>query len=451
MAALTPSLTPPGPGSWRAIRALRRDRRRFMLQAATQYGGIVSVRLPLVGHPIYLLSDPAYIRHVLVDNWRNYRKGFSPQKLWYGNSIGVADGEHHLRQRRLMQPMLHRQRVTIYADVITNLTEAQLDAWLPGLQPDIYQEILDLASRIISACIFGAQTPELDSLRESVNILVDTTSKLDIFPLGRRLQAFLPRFRRNQAYQNKANAQIFDLIARRRQEPGQGEDLLGMLLRSVYDDGSRMDDQTVRNELVNLFIAGHKTTTLVVVWALYLLARHPLIHHQLVEELDRELQGQPMRLADRPNLPYLHNVIAETLRMYPPVWHLHPRVAIHDDEIGGYPVPAGTTLLLVPGVMHHHPRYWERPDAFQPERFDEAHTPRPDRFVYFPFGAGLHLCLGEPLAWMEAEFILSAILTRFQLQPASAKAVGLGRFPLNRPDAPIPLLFTARSQVGDPT
>lgn len=446
MSPLT-GLTPPGPARRQALRAIARDRRRFMLEAAVQYGGVVNVRIPLIGHAVYLLGDPAYIQHVLVDNWRNYRRGVSPQKVWYGNSVGVADGEYHLRQRRLMQPMLHRQRVTVYADLIADLTAAQLAAWEPGLQPDIYKEILDLASRIICACIFGAQTPELDSLRECVNILVETTSKLDIFPLGRRLQAFLPRYRRNLGYQREANAQIFDLIARRRQEPGDGQDLLDMLLRSEYDDGTGMDDQTIRNELVNLFVAGHKTTTLAVIWALYLLARHPLIQNKLAAELDRVLQGRPLTLADRPNLPYLHNVISETLRMYPPVWHLHARVAIQDDEIGGYPVPAGTTLLLVPGVMHYHPHHWESPDAFRPERFDEAHTPRPNRFVYFPFGIGLHLCLGEPLAWMEAEYILSAILTRFRVQLASDKVIVPGRSLLNRPDSPMALLFSARSQT----
>jgi cytochrome P450 len=184
------------------------------------------------------------------------------------------------------------------------------------------------------------------------------------------------------------------------------------------DNDNLMNDKQLRDEIVTLFIAGHETTALALSWTLYLLSQHPDVENCLRKELDVVLAGRTPTLIDLPKLTYLRKVLDESMRLYPPGW-LTERKAITDDEIGGYRIPAGTTLAITQYVTHRHPQFWDEPTKFDPERFTPQRSSGRPRYAYFPFGGGPRQCIGKNLATLETQLVLAMIVQRcrFHLTP----------------------------------
>jgi cytochrome P450 len=176
-----------------------------------------------------------------------------------------------------------------------------------------------------------------------------------------------------------------------------------------------MTDQQLRDEVITLLLAGHETTANTLTWAWYLLSQNPQAAERLRGELSTVLHGRPPGIEDLPALPYARSVIQEALRLYPPAWIISRR-AEQDDEIGGYPIPAGTVVSLSPYVMHRHPRFWPSPAAFDPDRFSPAQAEGRPAYAYFPFGGGPRLCIGRDFAMQEALLILATVAQRFDLR-----------------------------------
>lgn len=204
-------------------------------------------------------------------------------------------------------------------------------------------------------------------------------------------------------------------IIRDRRESGQDTgDLLSMLLATQYEDGSRMTDQQVRDEVMTMFLAGHDTTALAMTWTWYLLSQHPEVEAKLVEELQTVLDGREPTFADLPRLPYTDMVVKESLRLYPPVWAMG-RLANTDSEIGGYSIPKGSFILISQWVMHRDPRYFDSPEVFNPDRWADGLAQRLPTYAYFPFGGGPRVCIGKSFAQMEAVLLLATIAQKFRL------------------------------------
>jgi cytochrome P450 len=193
-------------------------------------------------------------------------------------------------------------------------------------------------------------------------------------------------------------------------------DLLSMLMKA-RDPGTDqgMDETQWRDEVLTLLFAGHETTAAALAWTWALLAQHPHVQARLHQEVVAVLGGRTPTSTDLPNLPYTKRVIEEALRLYPPTW-ITARTPLEDDEIGGYAIPAGSVVLLSPYVMHRHPRFWEAPTVFDPERFTPARAVGRPRYAYFPFGGGPRQCLGKHFALQEAQLIVAMVAQRYRLQ-----------------------------------
>jgi cytochrome P450 len=209
---------------------------------------------------------------------------------------------------------------------------------------------------------------------------------------------------------------MFKMIRERRTAgPSDRSDLLSRLLCAEDEQGRKMSDTELRDELLTLFLAGHETTALTLSYTFYLLATHTDVEAELHAELDRVLADRPPSVGDVPALHFAENVIKESMRMYPPAWTLG-REATEDVEIGGYPIKKGAQVLMAQWVVHRDSRFWPEPERFRPSRWDEEQTKQLPRCAYFPFGDGPRVCIGNNFAMMEAVLLLTAIARRFRLE-----------------------------------
>jgi cytochrome P450 len=403
------------------------------IRKAAQYGPVA--RLRLANEYVFLLTEPEDIKHVLVDNNKNYIKSRGVQilKRVLGDGLLTAEGDFWRRQRRLIQPAFHRSRIAAYATVMVDYTARHLADWRHGEQRDIHEEMMRLTMEIVTKCLFDADIrDEAPQLGQAISWLVEGFDFRRIGPIGE----FLDRFDRKRQRLFEENLQvldrmIYDIIEQRRASGEDRGDLLSMLLHAQDEEAAegeetRMTDKQVRDEAITLFSAGHETTANALSWAFYLLAQYPDVETRLHDELDRVL-GQPPHgrlptLDDLPNLPYTRQVFAESMRVYPPAWIIG-RQAVGEDNISGCRVPPGRVIFMSQYATHHDARFWPEPEKFIPERFaPEAVKERP-KFAYFPFGGGPRLCIGEPFAWMEGHLVLAAIAHRYRLHLAPGQIV----------------------------
>ena len=207
---------------------------------------------------------------------------------------------------------------------------------------------------------------------------------------------------------------LYRIISERRASGRDAGDLLSMLLSAQDEDGSRMTDRQLRDETITLFLAGHETTASTLSWTWWLLARHPAVQAKLHAELDAVLGDRAPTLDDLPKLRYTGHVITESLRLYPAAWGM-ARLAVEDHEIAGYAVTKGMGVAMAQWVVHRDPRWYDAPEEFRPERWEDDLLKRLPRFAYFPFGGGPRQCIGNAFALMEAALILATIARKFRL------------------------------------
>jgi cytochrome P450 len=396
----------------------------FSQEMRNRYGDVVSV--PTLMGRLTLVFHPDGVRRVLQENHLNYNKNIPDYRilsLVLGNGLLTNDGESWLQQRRLMQPAFHRDRVAAFGTLITEATTAWLNqletaqAIGSGRPLDIPQEMSRLTLSIVCKALFGADLPA--EALERVSRALTTANHLlsEAFYLPGILSLPTPQRHRLREARGELHAVVDTIIQQRRalgEQRGRG-DLLAMLLDARdAETGVGMSDQQLRDEILTLLLAGHETTANTLSWTLYLLAQHPDIAANLQSEYRRVLQGRPPRMDDLPHLSLTRMVIEESMRLYPPAWALGRR-ALAEDEIGGHTIPKGAYVLVFQYVTHRHPDFWERPDAFDPERFAAERATGRHRYAYFPFGGGPRLCIGNQFALIEARLILATFLSRYPL------------------------------------
>ncbi|MCI0703417.1 MAG: cytochrome P450 [Planctomycetia bacterium] len=408
---------PPGPkgtligGSLAEFNTNRLD---FFLRLAREYGDLASFRLG--PHRMFFPSHPDLIEQVLVTDAKHYVKHFGARvyKPVLGNGLVTSEGDFWLRQRRLSQPAFLKNRVLTYAPVMSNLTCAMLARWRPGQRVDIGYEFNGVTSAIALKTLFGLD--DVGDREEFVNSLRNTFDLLslrfrDLIPIP--LWVPTPRNIRTRRAIAHLRRVVDGFIAagRARKEPG--DDLLSRLVSARDEDGSRMTDQQLRDEAMTLYLAGHETTALTLTWSWYLLATHPDAEAKLVEEWSRVLGGRSPTPDDLHKLPYTDAVIAEAMRVYPPVY-LIGREATCDLELGGYRVKKGTTIFMSQWVSHRDPRYFADPEKFYPERWLDGLAKRIPKYAYYPFGGGPRVCIGNTFALMEAAILLATVGQRYK-------------------------------------
>jgi cytochrome P450 len=396
-----PDRYPPGPDATllHAIRSTVRQQQNrlgYLIDVAQTYGDIVHFHTGL--RHIYLLNDPNAVHSVLVEQ-----------------GLLSIDGELHQHERRLAQPAFHHKRVEAYADVMVEHTLRVINQWRDGQTYAIDQEMMKITLGIVAKTLFNADvTDDAETVGRAMTIL--QAGVIRYFRSFIHLPRWLPtpQNRIEQQAIDSLDKIIFKIIAERRASGEDKGDLLSMLLLATDDDGSHLNIQQVRDEVITLFVAGHETTANSLMWTWYLVAQHPEVWAKLKAEVDTVLAGRRATLQDVARLPYTAMVFNEALRLYPPAWVI-TREAIADVTIGGYTLKPGHVVVTSPYIMHRHSRYFPDPQTFRPERFADGWEKTIPRFAYFPFSGGPRVCMGQSFALMEATLILATIAQHFEL------------------------------------
>jgi cytochrome P450 len=316
---------------------------------------------------------------------------------------------------------------------MTGAIERAAATWRPGQVRNVHEDMMAVTLNIVAETLFGADvSADAGHIGQIISELMEEFGR--IVGLAARFQppAWVPTptNRRFRASAHKVDQVILGIIdARRRklsrQPEGESEDdLLSLLIRARDEDGSAMTDAQVRDEAVTLFLAGHETTALALTYSLYLLATHPDCQARLADELGQVLGGRAPGLGDLESLKYTDAVVLEAMRLYPPAWVM-ARQALTDVEIGGFHFRKGAEFVMSPWVLHHDPRNFQAPEAFQPARWQGDLAQRLSRFAYFPFGGGPRVCIGNRFAMMEAKLVLAAAIQRFRFEVTPETALTL--------------------------
>jgi cytochrome P450 len=409
-------LIPPGPkGHFLSghLPELRRDLLGFYLRCARDYGDCTTLRFGI--KRIFFVNHPLLIEQVLHS--RNFTKHYALRmnRLLLGNGLLTSEGDFWLRQRRLIQPVFQRERILSYAPDMTAHTERQIDSWRDDEERDLHAEMRKLTLAIAAKTLFGADvTGQSEAVGRALHDAMGTFSQRFFRVIRIPESVPTPGNLRIRKAIRRLDAILYGLINQRRAE-GKQDDLLSILLHARHEsDGSGMTDQQLRDEAMTLFLAGHETTALALAWGWYLLAQHPDAVEKLQAELRQVLGGRAPTAADLPNLLYTDMIVQEVMRLYPPAYAIG-RQAIRACTIGGYPVPAGGTILMSQWVVHRDPRYFDNPERFYPERWADGLAKRLPRYAYFPFGGGQRVCIGNTFALMELPLVLATIAQRFRL------------------------------------
>jgi cytochrome P450 len=394
-----------------------RDPIAFFRNLARTYGDIAAYRMG--GEQMYFVNDPQHVKDILVTHNKSFMKGRGLQraKRVLGEGLLTSEGATHLRQRRLMQPAFHRDRIAGYGQTMVSHADRLRSGWVDGRALDIAAEMNRLTLSIVGKTLFDADV-ESQALEvgDALTGVMDTfwMMMLPFADLIERLP--VPKLRRARMARVRLDAIIYRMIADRRASGRDHGDLLSMLLAAQdEDDGGVMTDQQVRDEAMTIFLAGHETTANALTWLWYLVGGAPEVEARLHEEVDRVLQGRLPALADVPSLPGVERIVTEAMRLYPPAW-LIGRRALVDYPLGGYVVPAQSIIVMSPYVLQRDARYYADPERFDPDRWTPAFRAGLPKFAYFPFGGGPRQCIGESFAWMELVLVVATIAQQWQLR-----------------------------------
>ena len=394
----------------------------FYVKYQRQLGDVVKFR-SIFGFSWYLVTNPAGVERILQANQANYRKApimTQALGLVIGNGLVISEGNFWRRQRRLMQPAFHRQRLALLAETMSRSANETVENWernyiKNGKSFEVTKEMTALTIKIAADTLFGADISS-DSPRfaEALQTALEHVNYKMMYPFA--VLDYLPsaRNRRFKQAMKTMDDVVMKIIAERRKSDTDRGDLLSMLMMARDEDtGETMTDSHLRDEVMTLLIAGHETTASALSWMWLLLAKNEEPRLKLRRELDEVLQGKTVRLEDLPQLAYTRAVFDETQRLYPPAWGI-PRKIVTDDEVCGYRLEAGKMVVVSQYIVHRHPDFWENAEEFQPERFLSENAQNRPLFAYFPFGGGARKCIGNHFALMEAQIVTATIAQRFQ-------------------------------------
>lgn len=419
----TPAAVPPGPKLSAIERLMYRPGRDFLEFFQTlqrTYGDFVAYAMG--GEQIYFVNDPQQIKDILVTNNRNFMKGrgLERAKRLLGQGLLTSEPPLHLRQRRLMQPAFHRERIAGYGATMVTYADRLRRQWIDGAELDVAQEMNRLTLSIAGKTLFDL---DVDSQAGEVGTALTEvmesfwTAMLPFVNVLERLP--IPQLRRARLARARLDRIIYGMIAERRTSPAgikDRGDLLSMLLlaHDEEDENRGMSDQQVRDEAMTIFLAGHETTANALTWTWYLLSQWPEVERKLHAEVDRVLGGRAPTMADIPALAYVERVVTESMRLYPPAWVIGRR-ALGPYAVNGFVTPPRALFVMSPYVLQHDARYYPDPERFDPDRWTPAFRAQLPKFAYFPFGGGPRQCIGESFAWMELVLVVAAVAQRWSL------------------------------------
>ena len=361
------------------------------------------------GSNVYVIRDPAFAYHVLVENWQNYIKGQFIKRVAFllGNGLMVSEGGLWKRQRRMIQPSFHPKSIPALIELSASVNFALLDKWRLAAQKrdgiNVTREVSGMALEIILRSLLGRDYEQAGSY---FNLLTEETARNLTFAQSFRALGKI----------------ILQVVARRRTDSMQCSDLLGALTKARDAKGQPMDDRQLVSEALTLIVAGHETTASTLNWTWYLISQHPEVEQRLSDELsdveDSSGVGDPAKF------PYGRRIIEEAMRLYPAGW-LMTRKALRDDHLGYYFVPAGTEIYIPLYFIQRHPDLWEEPDSFNPDRFQPDQLKSRHRLSLMPFSSGPRNCIGSHFARAEMLIHLTIVAKHLRLRYVQSGPIDL--------------------------
>ncbi|CAG4999191.1 Epi-isozizaene 5-monooxygenase/(E)-beta-farnesene synthase [Dyadobacter sp. CECT 9275] len=378
---------------------------------------------------IVISRDPAFFKHVLVSNHKNFKKGNSAKMLKpvLGTGLLTSEGDFWLRQRRLVQPAFHREKLQELFVTMGQITEAfleEMEVLRGGSVVDIDASMMAITADIALKTLFGNISNEdkakiYHQINRTQKFLITRVRKPYKIPLM-AINGEQRRFHTDLAYFNRL---VFEFINRRKESGETPNDLLQLLLDSLDEEtGERMTDEQIRDEAITMFAAGHETSATGLSWLLLEMSSQPEIVAKIRKEAER-FRVVPT-FEDLMQMPYTRQVVEEGLRLFPPAWTM-TREAIGDDEIAGHIIPKGTSIFMSVFELHRNPHLWKNPEDFNPDRFSPDSVRNRPKFNYLPFGAGPRLCIGQQFALMEMQLILAALVKRFDFEADPSHVAGM--------------------------
>ncbi len=409
----------PGGAYW----AFRKDPLAFFTDTARTHGDLAAFAFG--PQQVYLVSRPEWIEDILVKSAGKFAKGVALEraKALLGNGLLTAEGPQHLKQRRMIQPLFHRQHVQGFADAMVGHATRWRDQVTPGADLDITREMSALTLAIVGETLFSSDVQgDADEVRDALADAVSGFAYAFIPGVATLSKLPLPMFTKIRKARERLDRVIHRVIAERRAGQRQSQaspgrlDLVSMLLAArdpENPDDTGMSDQQIRDEAMTIFLAGHETTANAMAWTWHLLASAPAVEARLHEELASVLDGRIPAVADVPKLEWTRAVVSESMRLFPPAWTMGRRV-LEPHTIGGHAIAKNALVIMSQWVVHRDPRWWPDPERFDPARWLPSSSASRPRYAYFPFGGGSRVCIGESFAWTEAVLLLATIAQRWR-------------------------------------
>lgn len=373
--------------------------------------------------PLVIANDPGLVRHVLLDNVKNYRMGALRQRVLrpiLRDGLLTAEGDVWRRSRRALAPVFTPRNITGFAEPMLDRTRLFAERYAAGGTFDIAGDMTMLTYDILAQTLFSGEIAgDRAAFARETERLFETMGRVDPLDLFHAPE-WLPRLtrlrgRRALAYFRKVVADTIEMRRERlRREAGDApRDFLTLLLEAEGPDGLSRSD--VEDNIITFIGAGHETTARALGWTLYCLASASSERAPVEREIDG-LMAAPPHPSQWPDLlPLTRAAFEEALRLYPPAPSIN-RQAVEADVWGGLVIPKGATVLVMPWIIHRHRKYWERPEAFIPSRFHPARRAAIDRFQFLPFGVGPRICIGATFAMQEAMIVLAVLLAKYRFE-----------------------------------
>ncbi len=449
---------PPGPRDRRfgfsIVGEMRRRYLDFWQETHRSHGDAVYMRL--MGRDLYAFAHPSLIREVLVEKAKSfvrYERFIEVHAQLHGRSVLIAEGEEWRQQRRLLQPSFSNKQFDLYAGQIVEAARESLER-LPTEVPLDFEHAMNMLTiDVVLRTMFGSRVEhDTAEIEKAVRWWSQISFSEMAMPMTLPDWLPLPGKAKKRWAMAVLNDFITSQIRRRRAEGAKQDDFLGTLLALPADEGAdgQGSDRLARDQSMAVFLAGHSTTATSLCWAAWALAKHADVRERVLREIDEVLGQRAPTFADMARLPYVDQVVKETLRLYSPATGVIARRATEDVQIGEWLVPKGSLVSILSFVVHRDERWFPDPLRFDPERFNAEASEQMTRGSYFPFGLGPRVCMGNNLASMEIKMALALLLQRYSLSPAPGQGEpGLLMHTTMRPAGGMQLVLSKRAGRPD--
>ena len=403
--------------TWNEIQQYQKDQPNTMLELIERFGPVAE--LNMMGVNLTFVADPDMIQKLLIKHAQHLHRDpftFRVFRRMVGDGVFIAEGETWRKKRKLIQPIFHAAHIHDFADAFAKQAKDMVQSWQVGDSIQIEEEMMGLALRIICETMFGTK---IDALVPKISQLMREIMQQAEAQLRPPVPDWFPTLGMWQQRKSvkQLRALLLDIIHQRQNDIAQGKtiepDLLTMLLTAVDEDGNPLSDVEVLDECLTIFVAGHETTAVAMSWTWMLLLQHPDILDRLKRDIEHNLGDAPISFERLAEIPYLAQVVKESLRLYPPA-HGFGRTPTESFTIDGHQFNKGDIVIISTYALHRQERFYSNPLVFDPDRFAPDRE-QPPRYAFIPFGAGSRTCIGNAFAMLEMQVILATMLQQVEL------------------------------------